>query len=166
MEVRGIKSIFRFFRYRMFLEEMASSWQYIRCDAKRKMNEPHRTEQSPICWSFSVQTFHFNKFCLRIPYLKMQWNLELSFPDVSFYRIHRSISVITEQLLFKILVFHGGNYEESHLLRYKTTVRTSQETHYISATETSRLMLCKIWGFHGGDYKEWRLLSCYAVWLL
>jgi hypothetical protein len=25
---------------------------------------------------------------------------------------------------------------------------------------------CKIWGFHGGDYEEWRLLGCYAVWLL
>jgi hypothetical protein len=24
----------------------------------------------------------------------------------------------------------------------------------------------KIWGFHGGDYEEWRLLECYAVWLL
>jgi hypothetical protein len=21
-------------------------------------------------------------------------------------------------------------------------------------------------GFHGGDYEEWRLLGCYAVWLL
>jgi hypothetical protein len=26
--------------------------------------------------------------------------------------------------------------------------------------------VCKIWGFHGGDYEEWRLLGCYAVWLL
>jgi hypothetical protein len=25
---------------------------------------------------------------------------------------------------------------------------------------------CKIWDFHGGDYWEWRLLGCYAVWLL
>jgi hypothetical protein len=25
---------------------------------------------------------------------------------------------------------------------------------------------CKISGFHGGDYEEWRLLGCYAVWLL
>jgi hypothetical protein len=24
----------------------------------------------------------------------------------------------------------------------------------------------KIWGFHSGDYEEWRLLGCYAVWLL
>jgi hypothetical protein len=26
--------------------------------------------------------------------------------------------------------------------------------------------LCKIWGFHGSDYEEWRLLGCYAVWIL
>jgi hypothetical protein len=26
--------------------------------------------------------------------------------------------------------------------------------------------LDKIWGFHGGDHEEWRLLGCYAMWLL
>jgi hypothetical protein len=40
----------------------------------------------------------------------------------------------------------------------QNSFRTSQETHYVSATEPSRLMLCKIWGFHGGDYEECRLL--------
>jgi hypothetical protein len=34
--------------------------------------------------------------------------------------------------------------EECRLLGYKNPVRTSQETHYVSATEPSRLMLCKI----------------------
>jgi hypothetical protein len=57
-------------------------------------------------------------------------------------------------------------YEECSLLGYKTPVRTSQETHYFSTTESSQLMLCKICGFHGGDYDEYRLLGCYAVWLL
>jgi hypothetical protein len=27
-------------------------------------------------------------------------------------------------------------------------------------------LFCKISGFHGGDYEEYRLLWCYAVWLL
>jgi hypothetical protein len=35
-------------------------------------------------------------------------------------------------------------YEECRLLGYKNTVRTSQETHYVSATEAGRLMLCNI----------------------
>jgi hypothetical protein len=35
-------------------------------------------------------------------------------------------------------------FEECRLPGYKNTVRTSQETHYVSATESSRLMLCKI----------------------
>jgi hypothetical protein len=26
--------------------------------------------------------------------------------------------------------------------------------------------ICNISGFHGGNYEEWRLLGCYAVWLL
>jgi hypothetical protein len=30
---------------------------------------------------------------------------------------------------------------------------------YVSATESSRLMLCKISGFHGGDYEKYRLLG-------
>jgi hypothetical protein len=41
----------------------------------------------------------------------------------------------------------------------KTLVRTSQETHYVSATELSRLMICKVWGFQGGDNEECRLLG-------
>jgi hypothetical protein len=49
--------------------------------------------------------------------------------------------------------------EECRLLGYKPPVRTSQDTHYVSATEFSRLMICKIWGFHGGDYEECRLLG-------
>jgi hypothetical protein len=39
-------------------------------------------------------------------------------------------------------------------LGYEKPVRTSQETHYISATEPSQLMLYKIRGFHGSDYEE------------
>jgi hypothetical protein len=65
-----------------------------------------------------------------------------------------------------IWAFHGSDYEECRLLGYKNPVHTSQETHYVLATESSRLMLCKIWSFHGGDYEEFWLLGCYAVRLL
>jgi hypothetical protein len=58
----------------------------------------------------------------------------------------------------KIWGFHGGDYEEWCLLGYKNPVHTSQETHYVSVTELSRLMRCKIWDFHRGDYEERRLL--------
>jgi hypothetical protein len=61
--------------------------------------------------------------------------------------------------LCKIWGFHGGDYEECPLLGYKNPVRTSQETHYVSATEPSRLMLCKVWGFYGGAYEEGRHLG-------
>jgi hypothetical protein len=61
--------------------------------------------------------------------------------------------------LRKIWGFHGGDYEEGRLLGYKNPVRTSQETHYVSATGTSQLMLCKIWDFHGSDYEEYCLLG-------
>jgi hypothetical protein len=69
-------------------------------------------------------------------------------------------------MLCKICNFHVGDYEEWRLLGYENPVRTSQETHYVSATESSQLMLRKICNFHVGDYEEWRLLGCYAVWLL
>jgi hypothetical protein len=45
------------------------------------------------------------------------------------------------------------------LLGYKNSVRTSQETQYVSATDRSRLMLCKICSFNGGNYEECRLLG-------
>jgi hypothetical protein len=47
---------------------------------------------------------------------------------------------------------------EFRRLGYKNPLHTSQETHYVSATEPSRWMLCKIWGFHGGGYEECRIL--------
>jgi hypothetical protein len=62
-------------------------------------------------------------------------------------------------MLCKIFGFHGGDYEEYRELRYKNPVRTSQETHYVSATEPSRLILCMICRFHGGDYEEEGLLG-------
>jgi hypothetical protein len=62
-------------------------------------------------------------------------------------------------MLCKIWGFHGGDYYECRLVGYKNPVRTSQETHYVSATELSRLIICKIWGFHGSDYDGSRLLG-------
>jgi hypothetical protein len=59
----------------------------------------------------------------------------------------------------KIWVSHVGDYEECRLLGYRNPVRSSQETHYVSATAPSRLMLFKLWGFHVGDYAECRFLG-------
>jgi putative component of membrane protein insertase Oxa1/YidC/SpoIIIJ protein YidD len=53
-------------------------------------------------------------------------------------------SYYTADISCKILGFHGGDYDQWRLLGCKTPVRTSLEIHYISATESSRLMLCKI----------------------
>jgi hypothetical protein len=44
-------------------------------------------------------------------------------------------------MLCKICDFRGGHYEECRLLGYKNPVPTSQERHYVSATEHSRYML-------------------------
>jgi hypothetical protein len=49
---------------------------------------------------------------------------------------------------------------------YKNPVRTSQETHYVSATESSRFMLRNILSLRDGDCKEYRLLGCDAMCLL
>jgi hypothetical protein len=46
-------------------------------------------------------------------------------------------------MLCKTKGFYGGDYEECRLLEYKSPVRTSQETHYVSVTEPSRFMLSK-----------------------
>jgi hypothetical protein len=47
--------------------------------------------------------------------------------------------------LYNIWGSHGCDYEECRLLRYRNQLRTSQETHYVSATEPSRVILGKIW---------------------
>jgi copper(I)-binding protein len=57
------------------------------------------------------------------------------------------------------LLINTSTHEEFRLLGYKSPVRTSQETHYVSTTESSQLMLCKIWDIHGSDYEECRLLG-------
>jgi hypothetical protein len=46
--------------------------------------------------------------------------------------------------LLKIRGFHAGDCKGCRLLGYENPVRSSQETHYVSATELSRLMQCKI----------------------
>jgi hypothetical protein len=62
-------------------------------------------------------------------------------------------------MLCKVCSFQGGDYEKFRLLGYKNPVRTSQETQYVSATESNQSMLCKICGFQGGNYEECRLLG-------
>jgi hypothetical protein len=60
---------------------------------------------------------------------------------------HRPIANLTgfqKSTHYSGIKIHGGHYEKCHLLGYKTPVRTSQDTHYVSTTETSQLMLCKI----------------------
>jgi hypothetical protein len=73
-----------------------------------------------------------------------------------------TICVPVPYILHEVAVSHGTEcevYEECRLLGYENTVRTSQETHYASTTESSQLMLCKIWGTHSSDYEECRLLG-------
>jgi hypothetical protein len=54
-------------------------------------------------------------------------------------------------------------YKIHRLLGYRSPVRTSHETQYVSATEPSLLMLYKICGLHGDNYEERRLLGCYTT---
>jgi hypothetical protein len=70
------------------------------------------------------------------------------------YQCCSAICTGLQALHTSAILFVGSIHEECRLLGYKTPVRTSQETHYVSATESSQLMLCKIWGFHGSDYEE------------
>jgi hypothetical protein len=63
------------------------------------------------------------------------------------------------EFLCKIWGLQDSDYEEYPIPQHKNPVCTSQETHYVSATEPSRLMLRKFWGFHSGDYEECRLLG-------
>jgi hypothetical protein len=76
--------------------------------------------------------------------------------------ILRRVALVTSQKT-KFFIFTAVKpqilCEECRLLRYKIPFRTSQETHYISATEASRLMLRKILSFHSSYYEEYSLLA-------
>jgi hypothetical protein len=61
-------------------------------------------------------------------------------------------------MICKIESFHGDTYEECRLLEYRNSVRTSEETYYMSTTEAKRLIIRKIEGFQGDDYEECRLM--------
>jgi hypothetical protein len=103
---------------------------------------------------------YVNSVHLRCIYLTRQQNRD---PPVRTFCTSCSRSRC--KIMFKIFLrrklwgFHGGDYEECHLLGYKIPVRTSHDTHFFSATEPFQLMLCKIWGFHGRDYEECCLLG-------
>jgi hypothetical protein len=80
----------------------------------------------------------------------------MSVSDVphSYHSSYSTCSVMLMLQVFqpcKIWGFHGGDYEQWRLLGCNNPVHTSQETHHVSTTESSQLLLCKIWGFHGGD---------------
>jgi hypothetical protein len=55
--------------------------------------------------------------------------------------------MIYSNILGVVEEYHGMCGEEWRLLGYKNPVRTSQETHYVSTSERSQLMLCKIESF-------------------
>jgi hypothetical protein len=69
------------------------------------------------------------------------------------------LSLLTDKRWMEYFRFSRWWLWRCLLLGYKNPVRTSQETHYISATESSQLMQCKIWDFHDSDYEECRLLG-------
>jgi hypothetical protein len=53
-------------------------------------------------------------------------------------------TVATSPVSISVEFWNKDCDEECRRLGYNTAVRTSQETHYFSATESSLLMLCKI----------------------
>jgi hypothetical protein len=120
----------------------AQSWREITCDClptKRKTVEYRCTVVLSMQFLFSRNWFYWwDQLACCSLFCKQLW---------------------TTKELCKIWGFHGSLYEECRLLRYKNPVRTSQETHYVSATESNQLMLCNIWGFHGGDCEECPLLG-------
>jgi hypothetical protein len=108
---------------------------------------------------FGIHVAHLRQWrCLRN-------TLECS---IRFYILATSNCFLHHRHRFTFYVFyqsinmwgsHSDHYEECRLLGYKNPLLTSQETHYLYATESSRLILSKIWGLRGGDYEECRLLG-------
>jgi hypothetical protein len=56
-------------------------------------------------------------------------------PEFVPHRTYITSPLQSRLMLRTISGLHGGNYEECRLLEYKNPVRSSQETHYVSAKE-------------------------------
>jgi hypothetical protein len=116
------------------------------CSSKTlALKEPHGVT--------SQQTAFFSNFFF---FQALPSSLERSSLGITGRQTHCRDKPRNHHVRFEVLTlvtgFHGGDYEECHLLGYKIPVCTSQETHYISATDASQLMLRKISpSFHGGD---------------
>jgi hypothetical protein len=80
--------------------------------------------------------------------------------EALLWQKQRNSNEVWQNSSCRIWGFRVSDYEEYPVMGYKNQVRTSQETHYVSAIEPSQLMLRIIWEFHGGDYEECRILRC------
>jgi hypothetical protein len=73
---------------------------------------------------------------------------------VSFVYIGATYFPLVCQKFCTISGSPDSDHEECRPVGYKPPVRTSQETHYVFATQPSQLMPCKNSGFHGNDCEE------------
>jgi hypothetical protein len=102
------------------------------------------SQKTKICISSSTSDPH-NLFCV---WQFLQWQIADKLTD------HWTSTSFVRFEVFTVVTMKNAVF-----WNIKNPVRTSQETHYVSATEPSQLTLCRIWGFHGGDYEECRLLG-------
>jgi hypothetical protein len=130
--------------WELFLSSLSSDWIW------------HSTNsQCNACWSpFHVDRASGSKLLPPSTTIVAQEVLELTSAWRFRLGLGRNDKLCT---FFNIWGFHGDDDEECRLLGYKTAVHTSQETRYVSATESSQLMLCKIWSLHGSDYEVCRV---------
>jgi hypothetical protein len=110
-----------------------------------KVLKPGTNFISSISWKVRNKQIWAKKIKKQVINWKFQKQLEWNMSDLRF----------SQQWLWRM-----------RLLGYESPVCTSEETHYVSATEPTHLMLCKILGLHGSDYEGCRILGCYAMWLL
>jgi hypothetical protein len=107
------------------------------------------------CFNSVLIGCDFNSSCPR--FVRLLWGISQN--DGGWYGRTQTSCWRTTPFLYRMWGFQGSDYEECRLLGYKNPVPTSRETHYVSATEPSRLMLCKIWCFHGSEYEECHILG-------
>jgi hypothetical protein len=102
----------------------------------------HYTDCSP---STELNSWYMERRCNVFP---VQYELKAYIILSKFGPLRTTVACLGMKIaLSKIRGSQGGDYEDCRLLGYSNPVRTSQETHYLSATESSQLMLCNIWGF-------------------
>jgi hypothetical protein len=117
-------------------------------------------------WEYVLKTSHIERV------IRFGWEALVSVTPASVWTLTVKSPLQSETENMGLLGRDQLQFEELRLLECDAVWRLFKEnvsppsSRWNESVARNKGCIFNIWGFHGGDYEEWRLLGCYAVWLL